>query len=220
MKAGVSLVRTAWFSALAAVILLLAGCDVAQPGSLAVSTVPPNGIHIQGDNQTIDFTNPANMCIGSLVADVGIAGLGTSHWNTPDGKRSATLDKGTILKNGYAIYTPVRFSHMHIHRDQRHQPTTEFATIGGAVGPDSYDMDYPQVTPGGNYLLVLVPGTDPVAKAYTEKWLVVVAAYPIDAQGVVTFMPEHMEGKGQQSEKVPAVTKPLSQITQQLANCK
>jgi hypothetical protein len=38
------------------------------------------------------------------------------------------------------------------------QPTTEFDTIGGQVGPDSYYGDDPQVAPGKSYLLVLVEG--------------------------------------------------------------
>ena len=121
------------------------------------------------------------------------------------------------MRNGYAIYTPIHFSNMHIHRDQRHQPTNEFDTIGGQVGPDTFSEDYPQVVPGGTYLLVFVPGIDPVANAYTEKSLVVAAAWPIDNQGMVILQHQTIE-QGQVTQQEQRV--PLSQETQQLAKCK
>lgn len=212
MKSRLHLALALWFPGLAVVMLLLAGCTVAQPGASS----QPKGLHIQGDTLTGDWTDPQIMCRGaSLVADSGIAGLGASHWNTPDGTRSASLDTGTILKDGYAIYTPIHLSNVQIHRDQRHQPTSEFDTIGGQVGPDSFSEGFPQVAPGGRYWLVFVPGIDPVAKAYTEKWLTVAAAWPID-KGMVILRPQTVE----QGTTFPEVTKPLSQMVQQLANCK
>ncbi|HEY7347948.1 MAG TPA: hypothetical protein VH599_06475 [Ktedonobacterales bacterium] len=160
------------------------------------------------------------MCVAYLAADAGIAGLGASHWNSPDGSRPAA-DERTIVRQGYAIYTPLQFSSMRVLRDQRHQPTTEFDTIGGQVGPDSYSSDDPQVIPGGRYLLLFVPGVDAVAQAWNEKWMVAAAAWPIDAKGIVTLQAAHTEeGQGPAGESFPAVTMPLSQIVQQLANCK
>jgi hypothetical protein len=206
-------------------MLLLAGCVVAQPSASSQTNgthSQANGIHIQGDADRIVYGTPQLMCTAPLVMEVGVSALGPGHWNTPDASRPPKPDAGFIVDEGYAIYTPLHFSHMHIYVDHRHQPqsTIEFATIGGIAGPDSYDMGYPQAPPGGNYLLVLVPGTDPVAHAWTEKVYVVTDAFPIDAQGNVILQPAHMEGKGQQTQNFPAVTMPLSQLPQQLASCK
>jgi hypothetical protein len=218
MKLGGSFVRTSWLLGLVAVLLLLTGCTV-YPPSQSASTGPSNGIHIQGDGNSVDWSDPTTMCAATLVADAQVATLGTPHWNTPDGARSASLDAQTILQNGYSIYTPVNFSYTHIHRDQRREPTAtiEFDTIGGSVGPDSYSEDYPQLTPKGIYLLVMVPGIDPIAKAYTEKWLTVVAAFPI-FKDMVVLQPRMVDHDGKVSKEQKDAL--LSQIVQQLANCK
>jgi hypothetical protein len=65
-------------------------------------------------------------------------------------------------------------------------------------------------------LLVLIPGSDQQTLYYTEKWLIVTDAFPIDAQGIVTLQQESIE----QGVVYPAKTAPLSQIAQQLAACK
>ncbi len=211
MKSKDGLACASWLAALAIVILLLTGCGGAQSGA------QPNGLHIHSVSSSIDWST--HLCVAYLAADAGIAGLGPSHWNTSNGSRPAA-DEQTIVMSGYAIYTPIQFSSMHILRDQRNQPTIEFDMVGGQVGLDSYSGGYPQMTPGGRYLLAFVPGVDPIAHAWNETVMIAVAAWPIDAQDVVTLVPEHTEGKGQQSEIVPAVTMPFSQLTEQLAHCK
>ena len=216
MKSGSHRTHASWLAGLALAILLLAGCTVAQPSRQVV------GINISGDADRIVIGTPALMCTAPLVMVTTISTLGPSHWNGPNNARPPTTNVNTILKTGYAIYTPLHFANMEIHVDHRHQPksTIEYATVGGRTGPDSYDMGYPQVEPGGSYLLVLVPGSDPVAHAWTEKAYLVNDAFPINAQGIVILQPAHTEGKGQQTQNFPAVTMPLTQLTQQLANCK
>jgi hypothetical protein len=193
-------------SGLVITILLLTGCAVAQQS---------NGVHIQGDASRLSFNTPELMCKAILVADAGIAGLGSSHWNTPDGTRPAAADERTLVRGGYAIYTPLHFSFMHIHVDRRSQPTHEFDTIGGQVGPDSDSEGYPQVMSQHNYLLVLVNGIQAL-QGESQTVMVVTDAFPIDAQGVVTLQ----DGSTEQGTVHPTVTAPLSQIVQQLANCK
>ncbi len=214
MKSGMYLVRIHWLASLLVVLLFLpAGCDVAQPGSQSV------GLHIHSTNSSIDWST--HLCVAYLAADAGIASLGASHWNTPNGSRPAAADEQTVVRDGYAIYRPLQFSYMHIHRDQRHQPTAEFDTIGGQVGADRYISDAsPQMNTGTTYLLVFFSGVPLQGQAHTEKLMVVDEAFLIDGQGIVTLHAAHDEGKGADTQHYPAVTMPLSQITQQLASCK
>jgi hypothetical protein len=109
----------------------------------------------------------------------------------------------------------MHFSYVRIHVDYRSQPTKEFDTIGGDVGPDSDAEGYPQVTPHQSYLLTLVYGIDAQAQSETKTVLIVNDAFPIDAQGMVTLTP----GSVEQGTVYPAKTAPLSQIVQQLAKC-
>jgi hypothetical protein len=200
-----------------AIMLMLVGCEVAQPPASPQS----NGIHLHGESLRMSLTTPELMCKAILVMDVGISGLGPGHWNTPDGTRPAAADAQTLVRGGYMIYTPIHFSFMHTHVDYRSQPTKEFDTVGGSAGPDTDEEDYPQVTSQQNYLLTLVYGIDAQAQGETKSVMIVNDAFPIDAQGIVTLQPAHTEqGQGNQVENFPAVTMPLSQITQQLANCK
>ena len=212
MKSRFHLMRIHWFPGFAVIMFLLAGCAVAQQA---------NGVTIQGDTFRISFNTPELMCRATLVVDAGISGLGPSHWNSPDGSRPAAANKQTLLMNGYAIYTPLHFSSMHIHVDHRRAQTREFATVGGQVGPDSFDDGYPQLVPQNNYLLVFVEGINAQAQANWETVMIVTDAFPIDSQGIVTLQPAHTEeGQGGQTENFPAVTMSLSQIAQQLASCK
>jgi hypothetical protein len=155
------------------------------------------------------------MCKAILVMDAGVSGLGPGHWNTPDGTRPAAADVQTLARGGYEIYTPIYFSSTHIHVDYRSQPTKEFDTIGGRAGPDSDSTDYPQVAPQKNYLLTLVYGIE-AQKGEVKTVMIVNDAFPIDAKGIVTLQPQSVE----QGNVNPARTAPLSQIVQQLANCK
>ncbi len=223
MKSTFRLPRTSWSSCLVLVMLLLAGCTVTQPGYQTGGKSPASqdaGINIRGDSSRIVIGTPELMCQAPLVIDAGISVKGKSHWNTLDASRPQTRDAKTILEQGFAIYTPIQFSHMHIYVDHRHQPTKEFATIGGDIGPDHYWLGDPQVQTGQNYLLVLVPGVTPMGHAYNESLYLVTDAFPIDAQGTVILQAAHDEGKGASTQHFPAVTMPLSQIAQQLASCK
>jgi hypothetical protein len=227
MKLGFYRTQASWLAGLAAALLLLAGCTVAQPGSQTNSQSnragdQSTGIHIQGESDRLVMGTPEQMCTAPLVMSATISTLGPGHWNGPGHARPPTKDIHFIMNSGYAIYTPLHFLHTQIYVDNRHQPqrTTEYATIGGTVPPDSYDMGYAQVEPKGSYLLTLVPGSDPVAHAWTETVYLVNDAFPIDAQGNVILQPPHTEGKGQQTQNFPAVTMPLTQLAQQLASCK
>src|SRR5262249_32635095 len=155
-------VSTLWLFGLAGMMFLFAGCAVGQ----APTSSQSDGIHIQGSTYTADWST--HLCVAYLVADADIAELGPSHWNTPDGSRPEGASAETIMRDGYALYTPLQFSSLHILRDQRSEPTTEFDTVGGSLGPDSYSMGDPQVIPGGRYLLAFVPGSDPIAQAWNE----------------------------------------------------
>jgi hypothetical protein len=191
-----------------AIMLMLVGCTGAQSSS-------PSGIHLHSSAARLSLITPQLMCKAILVMDAGVSELGASHWNSPDGTRPAEADEQTLLRDGYAIYTPMHFSYMHIHVDYRSQLTKEFATIGGNVGPDSDAEGYPQVMPQQNYLLTLVYGIDAQAQGETKTILIVNDAFPVDAQGIVTLRPGDVE----QGNVYPAITMPLSQIVQQLANC-
>ncbi|HEY7356280.1 MAG TPA: hypothetical protein VH590_07430 [Ktedonobacterales bacterium] len=204
-----------WLAGLVAALSLLAGCIVG-PGSQS------NGITVRVSDDKIPLNTPERMCGASLVVDAQIAALGPGHWNTPDGSRPPG-DAKTISESPYAIYTPLRLSAPHTYLDQRKQPTStkEFDVIGGTVGADRYiEEDAPHVAVGQRYLLIFIPGPDLPTHTYTEAWLYLTEAFPIDAQGIVTLQGAHTEeGQNNQIENFPAVTMPLSQIVQQLANC-
>lgn len=221
MKSRTGLACIFWLPALAVVILLLTGCDVAQPngphGSAPSSSgASSTGITIQGSADRPLFNTPELMCKATLVVDAGISALGASHWNTPDGTRPPTVDANTIIKQGYIIYTPLLFSYMHTRVDRRKQPTSEFATVGGQVGKDQYWMDFPRVTPHRQYVLVFGIASDRQGQSPSGKMMGVEDAFPISTQGIVTLQPGDVE----QGTVTPPVTMPLSQLSQQLAGCK
>lgn len=213
--------RSSRLAALVVLILLLTGCEVAQPKTLQNSTstpgssaTPSNAIIINGDPDRAIANTPELMCAATVVADVAVSAVEPSYWNTPDRSRPSSTDDA--LSHGYAIITPVQFSYIHTHVDHRTQPTSEFYTLGGTVGQDRYSMDFPQVKVGETYLLVMLLGSDPAQHAYTEKKLVIHDAFPISTKGIVVLQP----GSTEQGVVTPPLTKPLSQITQELANCK
>lgn len=215
MKAIVHLARAWWLTGLLVALLLLSGCNVAQPGAQS------NGITIDTSSYMLPFDTPARMCHAPLVMDATIAALGASRWNTPNGARPASADPNTIVRQGYLIYTPLQLSSPHIYTDFRQQPISVFATFGGRVGADRYIKGgFPQVVAGQRYVLVLIPGIDVPAQGQAPTWLAVAGAFPIDVQGIVTLRAAHSEGKGASAQQYPAVTIPLAQLTQQLASCK
>ncbi len=214
MKATIHL-ACIWLAGLF-VVLLLAGCVVAQPGSQS------NGIIIEVNSYSLPFDTPERMCHATMMMDATIAGLEASRWNTPNGARPANIvDPNTLIQQGYLIYTPLQIASSHIYTDFRQQPTSVFATFGGRVGADRYIADgRPQVEAGKRYVLALIPGLEAQGQSQAEEWMGVAGAFPIDAQSIVTLRPAHSEGKGASSQDYPAVTMPLSQLTQQLASCK
>jgi hypothetical protein len=206
--------RLRWIDLAGLMVFLLAGCAGGQ------SSAGP--IHLHSESSRLQMITPELMCKAILVMDVGVASLGQAHWNTPDGTRPASADALTLASNGYRIFTPIHFSHMHIHVDYRSQPTKEFATVGGRVGSDVDEESYPQVKPQQNYLLTLVYGIQ-AEQGEIKNVLIVNDAFPIDAQGIVTLRPAHTEfgpGGKNQVENFPAITRPLAQIVQELADCK
>jgi hypothetical protein len=216
MRSTMRFARISWLASLLLVVLLM-GCDVAQPQSLQSSGTNP-GINIQGETFGIDWSFPDQMCRAVLVADATVSGLGAAHWNTPDGTRPASLDAATARKQAYMIITPVQLSAMQIHLDYRSQPasTQEFATIGGSVGADHYSLGYPQVTSRQHYLFAFVDALEAVTQRQTEQWMLIVGAFPVDAQGIVTLQ----NATAEQGTAIPARTMPLAQILQQLTGCK
>ena len=217
MKAIVHLARVWWLAGLLVALLLLPGCNVAQPGAQS------NGITIDTSSYALPFDTPERMCHAPLVMDATIAALGASRWNTSDGARPANItDPNTLVWQGYLIYTPFQVSSSHIYLDVRQQPISVFATFGGRVGADRYIKGgFPQVAAGQRYVLVLIPGLVTQAQqGQAPTWMAVAGAFPIDAQDTVTLRPAHSEGKGASAQQYLAVTIPLSQLTQQLASCK
>jgi hypothetical protein len=187
---------------------------IAQPAATTIAQ-PPATIKILGDSDRFPLNTPQLMCMATLVVDASISAIKPGHWNTPGNTAPPTTDATTILRQGYIIYTPILLSGMVTHVDHRKQQTSEFVLLGGQAGPYLYNVRFPTVTPGMHYLLVFVPASDHQTRAYTQKWLVVTDAFPIDAQGIVTLQPKVTEPDG----TTPAVTMPLSQLTQQLATC-
>lgn len=221
MKSRSCLAHLSWLAALAVLILLLTGCEAAQsqgPHSSAPSgsDASTTGITIHGDPDRLLHNTPERMCPMPLVVDGVISSLGKSHWNTPDGTLPSTVDANTVITKGYIMYTPIFFASMHIYIDHRSVPTSEFVTVGGTVGPDQYSMDFPQVTPHGRYVLVFGIASDRQGQSPSGKMLGVEDAFPISTAGIVTLQP----GSTEQGTVSPGVTMPLSQLSQQLANCK
>jgi len=221
MKSRCCFARASWLPGLAVVMLLLAGCEVDHPQSPhssapSSSDASATGITIQGDPDRLLHNTPELMCPMPLVVDGSISSLGKSHWNTPDGTLPSTVGVNDIIKQGYIMYTPIFFASMHILVDRRALPTSEFVTVGGQVGQVRYSMGFPQVTPHGRYILVLQIASDRQGQSPSGKMLGVEDAFPISTDGIVTLQP----GSTEQGTVSPGVTMPLSQLSQQLANCK
>ncbi len=202
-------VRNHWLAGSALLVFLLAGCAAS------------NSIHLYSEVDKISLVTPEGMCAAILVMDAEVSSVGPGHWNTPDGTRPAGADEQTLVRGGYAIYTPIHLSDIHVYVDYRSQPTREFDTIGGSAGPDSdEEVGYPAVTAQQRYLFTMVYGIRAL-QSEIKSVLIVNDAFPIDAHDMVTLQSAHTEeGQGQQPEIFPAVTMPLAQIAQQLAKCK
>ncbi|HEY7124986.1 MAG TPA: hypothetical protein VH540_13615 [Ktedonobacterales bacterium] len=201
----------------------MTACSTAQVDQQRSSDLPENDtatapatVIIRQELMRIPFTSARLMCGSTLVTDATVSAVGQGHWNNSSNAQPSTVDPDAIQRQGYVIYTPIHLSRMVVYVDHRTQKAGELVLYGGRAGQYEYDTDFPQVTPGQRYLLVLIPGSDQQTLYYTEKWLIVTDAFPIDAQGIVTLQQESIE----QGVVYPAKTAPLSQIAQQLAACK
>ena len=205
-------------------LLLMTACGTASANvttsssasTPAISTSSPQGLAIHLDAYRFEPHTPAQMCTGLLVADGEISGVGQSHWNTSDGKRPADASRQTVLHKGYRIFTPLKLSLLHIYIDHRHQPSQEFVLNGGQVGADHVSVDeYPQIT-SGHYLLLFSVTLITGQKAFDTSKPTLYSAFPINAQGIVQLQPKLVE-QGQVTQQ--EVDMPLSQVTQELAQC-
>ena len=200
------------------VLLVLVGCVALY----ALKSALGGPIHRESVIEKLSLNTPELMCKAILVMDASVSSVGPGHWNTPDGSKPAGADASWFGTGGYAVYTPLSLSSMHVYIDHRSQPTTEFDTVGGKAGPDSDDEgSYPSVTAQYRYLFTMVDGFQ-VGKGDVPTVLIANDAFPIDDQGMVTLEPAHTEfgpGGKNQTENFPAVTMPLTQIVQQLAAC-
>lgn len=216
MQTSTRRVVTRWLKMSAILLLVLVGCTALYALKIALS----GSTHTQSVIDKISLNTPELMCKATLVMDASVASVGPGHWNTPDGSKPAGADASWLGMGSYAIYTPLFFSFIHIYVDHRSQPTAEFDMVGGSAGPDrDEEAAYPHVTIRQRYLFTMLDGFQ-VRKGDVLTVMIANDAFPIDAQGIVTLQPGHTEeGQGQQPEIFPAVTMPLSQIVQQLANC-
>jgi hypothetical protein len=163
------------------------------------------------------FDSPARMCSAVLVVDAAVKTLGPGHWNTPNGLRPPDLDKQTLFSKGYQIVTPVQLSRQQYLLDHRHQPTAEFATLGGWAGEDYYMVfqGIAQLRPGVRYLIVFTPGAV-AGKGISQAFLIASDVFSIDTEEMVLLKPRVVE-QGRVSQEELKV--PLSQVAQQLAAC-
>jgi hypothetical protein len=156
---------------------------------------PGPGVHIflDGDFPSFDGA-PADLCSGGLVALATVSAYGPAHWNTPDGTRPASYTQTDLVEHGYKIYTPLQFSYWWVLVGPRFEPTTEYVTMGGQVGNDTYVISMPHPSVGQLYLLVfgsgdaLTAGAGPTAQSVNAyNVMVVYGEVPVDAQLVAHF---------------------------------
>ena len=104
----------------------------------------PLNLHYDADRY--EFTTPTSMCSAIMTAEVQNVTHGRTHWNTPNGLRpqvtatANTTIAQTIVQQGYRIYQTVNFAATNVLKDNRHQATKEFVTVGGQVAQDVYQL--------------------------------------------------------------------------------
>jgi hypothetical protein len=125
------------------------------------------------------------------------------------------MDADAVVRKGYGIYTPILFSQERLLLDHRRVLSKEIDSVGGRVGQDQIQIDpFPQLALGSRYLVILMPGTDPIAHGYTQQWLIIYDAFPIDSQGNVLLQPQVIEqGNIVQRESRVALADVASQLT-------
>jgi hypothetical protein len=152
------------------------------------------------------------------VVDAVVAGSGGTHWNTTGGARPNNLTALAVETQGYQIYRPLQLTSLKVLVDHRMVPTAEFASVGGVVGMDSLNEDYPSPTVGLRYLLVFVPGQRPFIPAADYSTLILTDAFKIDAAGKLLFQTTGIAPDGSDIPG-PIRSVSLSVFTQQLAQC-
>lgn len=201
-------------------VTMLGACVPAQgsdPSSMGTSTTPREGVHVLLANDQVEVTSPQEMCTWPLVADAVVASYGPSHWDTPDGSRPPGLTQFALIQQGYAIFTPVRFTRMTVNRDHRSQATTEYVVLGGIVWPDSWeDNSFPRPKVGQRVLMVFAPSQLAGGSRFTQATLLVYQAFSIDSFGMVTLQRQTVE-QGQISQR--EVKLPLSEVRTDLSQC-
>jgi len=224
MQFGYRVPRPFWLVGITMLFLLvLNGCTYdppAQQSSSATPTLPPATVNIllSTDGPRADDYRQWCGAHPALIADSTVGTIDSSYWDTPGHVGPPSLDTTTILNGGYFIVTPFRLSKMQPLLDHRQQPTQEYMFKGGQVGTVKMmkeDSPHPKV--GYRYVMLFAQSYDPQTRAYTQSRLELVAAFPIDTQGMVLLDPQTTE---QGVIRQPEVKIPLSQIQQQLAPCK
>jgi hypothetical protein len=205
--------------ALFALALALVGCGQPSPSTGNVSVPTPAGppLHIGGIAERVSFNTPARMCGDRLTAVGTVSGYGAAYWDTPDGTRPSFLTPAVVEQQGYAIYTPLRFSAFQVLNDNRHLPTREFAMVGGQVGQDTYSMDgFPRPPMGQRDVMVFVDTTRVGQPGYSQETLGLYQEFLVDSHGTVWLQHTDVE----QGQVVGQnVTIALADLTAQLATC-
>jgi hypothetical protein len=200
----------------------LTGCGTTSSpaaGSQVQPAATSQPINIIGDDDTMEFHTPQELCTASFpIAEVTVKSVGAGVWNTPGGVRP-TVGERDVLRQGYMIYTPVTFSRLTVLRNkpQLEVVPQQIVMMGGKAGQDQIRIaPYPQVQVSGHYVLILVPARDRAAVYNGERRLIVAQAFSVDVQGDVLLRPQIVE-QGQVSQQ--ELKMPLSDLVQQLNTC-
>ena len=187
-------------------------------GGMASATSPLPAsipINVQVSNDRFRITTSAEMCRTLLVAEGVVVSYGPSRWNTSDGTRPAGLTETALVRQGYAIETPVFLGSTVVDHDRRSTSTTQLVVVGGAAGADTWrDSSFPRPQAGTRIVGVFVPAQRP-AGTFSQSTLELFEAFPITGD-VVTLLPQTVE-QGQVSQA--AVTIRLADLRKALASC-
>ncbi|HEX9068813.1 MAG TPA: hypothetical protein VF807_08590 [Ktedonobacterales bacterium] len=208
---------------LLALLVMLPGCGTAVHSSAraqAQPTAPVEPIDITGVADGIQFHTPQELCGAPWpVAEVIVASVNPSTWNTTDGLRPVGVGERDIVNKGYMIYTPMTLAQIAVLHDPKNslQVMPEIVTLGGKVGQDQIAIaPYPHLQAGGHYIITLVPALDNLVTKNPPRRSIVSQAFPIDAQGNVMLRQQVIE-QGQISQYELKVS--LASLKQQLAAC-
>jgi hypothetical protein len=197
------------------VVVIAALVGVACDSGTSPAASGPAPIHVLLSNDRMRITTPAEMCGTLLVADGVVAGYGNGSWNSTDGSRPAGLGETAIIRQGYAIQTPLNLSSMSIDHDSRSTATRQLVVVGGSVGADTWeDSSLPSPRAGIRIVGVFVPSQLPNG-GFSQSTLELFEAFPIDGD-IVTLLPQTIE-QGQVSQA--AVTISLEDLRSSLASC-